>query len=182
MQAKARQDLLVRLLVAFGASLACMASANAQSHPPSFKAVILKNLATMDAVDMDISRGGVSPETLIFPVDRRITNLELSNIQRQVQTNLYGVTWQTCIRASVCSWAEVLQPVWVTKRSASCDQQKSFAVFVIDKRVVDSRSALAADQCESGTYSPVAFTRPMPEGVKQWLHERNARRPRQTVN
>ena len=174
----ARRRLSVRslaLLAAFG--VWASRPADAQTAPPDFKAIILKNLGTMDAVDMDISRGGVSPETLIFPVDRRVTNLELSDIQRQVQTNLYGVTWQTCIRANVCSWAEVVQPAWATKRSASCDQQKSFAVFVVGKRVVDSRSALAADRCESGTYSPVAFKRPTPEGIRLWMREHNARKP-----
>ena len=137
-------------------------------NPPNFRAVISRNLELSGRTAFESNRDEETypPRTVIFPADRRVTNVEISDISRKTLTILYGWAWQTCIRATVCYWSQALQPITPAAVKA-CETQKTFAIFVAENRVVDARTALVTDQCDKGNYVPLRIKRPVPKFRQQ---------------
>jgi hypothetical protein len=130
--------------------LTLCATAAAQDRPPNMKQIIQLNLQTGDDAETLTrrARGPVPPEVAIFTASKQVSNVEILNSQTKVQNSLYGWTWQTCIRATAGA-AKV-----------------TLAVFVLEHRVVDVRTALNIDRCDEGTYVPLPVKRPKPPAPK----------------
>ena len=137
-------------------------------NPPNFRAVISRNLESSGqaTTEPDLEEEIYPPKTVIFPPDRRVTNVEISDIRRRTLTILYGWAWQTCIRATVCFWSQALQQSTPAAGKA-CETQKTFAIFVTENRVIDARTALVADQCDRGNYVPLRIKRPVPKFMQK---------------
>lgn len=110
-----------------------------QAPTPNYRAIIAKSLrakAKNDGEKGEIpyfaSRGG------IFATAAKIDHVEVADTIRMVQTNYYGWAWQTCIRLNLY------------------DRPVIYAVFISEGRLVDARSAIAADNCERDHYAPLA--------------------------
>lgn len=139
----------------------------AEEMPPDFRAIILANIKYFPSAMSELHHTNDSypQEVKIFPGIRRVTNVELSNIQRRTFTNLYGWAWQTCIRTVLCSEPPrrmhgPARPQESFLPNDFCTAPKTIAVFVVDKRVVDSRTALVVDQCDNGNYAPLQIKKP----------------------
>jgi hypothetical protein len=105
---------------------------------PNAASIIANNLGPKPKMDSST----LVPAQLIFPADKRVDHVEMSDLLRPVRTDLSGWAWQTCIRANVEA------------------HPHAYAVFIADDRVVDSRMALAPDQCDQGQYRPLPVVRP----------------------
>jgi hypothetical protein len=141
----------MRALAGAMTGLALCAPAAAQDKPPNMKRIIQLNLQSADDVETTLrrERGPQPPEISIFTVSKEVSNVEILNAQTKVQTNLYGWTWQTCIRATAGA-AKV-----------------TLAVFVLDQRVVEAHTALTVDRCEAGPYVPLPVKRAKPAPAKR---------------
>ena len=115
-------------------------SANPPTQPtPNYRSIIAKSLKAKDefkessesAITYFQTRGG------IFSASAKLENVELSDSIRMVQTNYHGWAWQTCLRLNLNN-----RPV-------------TYAVFISEGRVVDARSALAIDSCDTAHYTPL---------------------------
>ena len=73
----------------------------------------------------------------IFQPDKKIDHVEISDTIRKVQTNIYSWAWEACVRLNVNN------------------SLATYAVFIIDERVVDARAANPTDNCEGGNYAPL---------------------------
>jgi hypothetical protein len=112
---------------------------------PNAASIIANNLGRKPKTDY----AGTVPAQLIFPASKRVEHVEMSDLLRPVRTDLYGWAWQTCIRANVEGLPH------------------TYAVFIGGDRVVDSRMALAPDQCDQGQYRPLPVVRPdLPKPAK----------------
>jgi hypothetical protein len=160
-------SIAVNIAVAGLTTSSSQASDPSIQAPPNFRAVISANLEFSDhsTIESDRENEIYPPTTVIFPTDRRVTNVELSDIRRRTLTNLYGWAWQTCIRATVCFWAQALHPITPAARKA-CEAQKTFAIFVVENRVIDARTALVTDQCDNGNYVSLRIKRPVPKYLR----------------
>jgi hypothetical protein len=140
----------MRALAGAMIGLALCASAAAQDKPPNMKRIIQLNLQSADDVETTLrrERGPQPPEISIFTVSKEVSNVEILNAQTKVQTNLYGWTWQTCIRATAGATKVTL------------------AVFVLDQRVVEAHTALNVDRCDEGPYVPLPVKRAKPTPAK----------------
>jgi len=105
---------------------------------PNAASVIANNLGPHPKTDYTAT---VAPQ-LIFPANKPVEHIEISDMLRSVRTDLYGWAWQTCIQAQVDG------------------RVHTYAVFIEGDRVVDSRMALEPDQCDQGSYRPLPVTRP----------------------
>jgi hypothetical protein len=128
-------------MITFGVCIAVfcwMTSVLSQERPPDFKKIIRNNIAHFDplrAALIEEKTGQYPPEV---PIQLKgWKNIEISDTNRHVQTNLYGLGWQTCIRATRDKSVRLL------------------AVFVVENRVVDVRTAIIPDACDSLTYRPL---------------------------
>ena len=142
-------DVLVRrILTAVLASAALSACASYSAVVAQTSAGPAPNPARIIADNLgrhpNMKYTGTVPTQLIFPADKRVDHVEMSDMLRQIRTDLYGWAWQTCIRANVEG------------------RSHAYAVFVEGDRVVDSRMALALDQCDQGHYTPLPVVRPEP--------------------
>jgi hypothetical protein len=106
---------------------------------PNYRAIIVKSLrvkekygAEPEAIPYFTSRRG------IFPASAKIDHVEAADTIKMVQTNYFGWAWQTCIRLNING-----KPV-------------TYAVFISEGRVVDARSAIVIDKCETERYAPLA--------------------------
>jgi hypothetical protein len=128
-----------------GLTLSATAAA-AQEKPPNMKRIIQLNLQSPDDVETQLrrERGPLPPEVSIFTVTKQVSNVEILNAQTKVQTSLNGWTWQTCIRATLGN------------------AKTTLAVFVVDQRVVEARTALNVDRCDEGSYVPLPVKRAKP--------------------
>ena len=142
-----------RVLAAFwvSATLSACASNSAvveqttAGPAPNAAAIIANNLGQHPKTDYTAT----VPTQLIFPADKRVDHVEMSDLLRPMRTDLYGWAWQTCIRANVEGLPH------------------AYAVFITGDRVVDSRMALAPDQCDQGHYRPLPVVRPgLPKPAK----------------
>jgi hypothetical protein len=130
----------VLISAALSAYASCSAAvAQTSAGPaPNAASIIANNLGRHPKMDFT----GTVPTQLIFQANKRVDQVEMSDLLRQIRTGLYGLAWQTCIRANVEG------------------RQHTYAVFVEGDRVVDSRMALALDQCDQGHYTPLPVVRP----------------------
>jgi hypothetical protein len=139
---------LRRVLTAFlvSATLSACASNSAvveqtsAGPAPNAASIIANNLGPKPKMDSST----LVPAQLIFPADKHVDHVEISDLLRPVRTDLYGLAWQTCIRANVEGHLH------------------AYAVFIAGDRVVDSRMALVPDQCDQGQYRPLPVVRPPP--------------------
>ena len=107
-----------------------------QGPAPNYRTIIAKSLTAKtespgSSPDYFRDRGG------IFPADKRLDHVEISDTIRMVQTNLYGWAWEACIRLNVNT------------------APATYAVFISDGVVVDARAAIRPDNCEDGNYAPL---------------------------
>jgi hypothetical protein len=125
-------------------TLAGASAAQAQERPPDLRRIVQLNLQTAENVETSLrrDRGPLPREVSIFSGDTPVSNVEILNSQKKVETTRYGWAWQTCIRATA-------RNVKVT-----------LAVFVIEHRVVDARTALGVDRCDEGAYVSLPVKRP----------------------
>jgi hypothetical protein len=138
--------LLRRFLTAFLASVTLSACASnsavveqtSAGPAPRAASIIANNLGPKPNTDYH----STVPTRLIVPADKRVDHVEMSDLLRPLRTDLYGWAWQTCIRADVEGLPH------------------AYAVFIEGDRVVDSRMALALDQCDQGHYTPLPVVRP----------------------
>jgi hypothetical protein len=108
---------------------------------PNFESIIADNLRARP-------KTGDAPPVqgqLIFTANKHVDKVEISDLRRTLRTDLYGWAWQTCIRASVEG------------------VQHSYAVFVAENRVIDSRMALEPDQCDQRHYTPLKIAQAEPQ-------------------
>lgn len=114
--------------------------------PPNMRSIIAANLQRPDPDPMVPAAysGAIKGEMTILPAKRKVSELELSDAARRTLTMLHGWTWQTCLRATVDS------------------KRTTLAVFVAGNHVVDARTALIADRCDEGNYTPLPVKRPQP--------------------
>jgi hypothetical protein len=124
--------------VGIGASISpySLAQKISGSATPNIRAIIAANLESRDDVASALrrERSPFPHETLIFPPDRRVTSVEVSDMPQLTQTNFYGWAWRTCIRATVD------------------DERDTFAIFILENRVIDARTAVIIDQCDKGNF------------------------------
>ena len=73
----------------------------------------------------------------IFPADKKLDQVEISDAIRMVQTSFYGWAWEACIRLNVNN------------------SPATYAVFISDGVVVDARAAILTDNCGDGNYAPL---------------------------
>jgi hypothetical protein len=112
---------------------------------PNAASIIANNLGAHPKMDP----AATVQVQLIVPANKRVDHVEISDLLRPIRTNLYGWAWQTCIRANVEG------------------RPHAYAVFIEGDRVVDSRMALALDQCDQGQYTPLPVVRPeLPKPAK----------------
>ena len=107
-----------------------------QGPAPNYRTIIAKSLTAKTELpgsspDYFRDRGG------IFPADKKLDHIEISDTIRMVQTNLYGWAWEACIRLNVNT------------------SPATYAVFISDRVVVDARAAIRADNCGDGNYAPL---------------------------
>ena len=119
-----------------------------QGPTPNYRAIIAKSLtaktefydrselSSLDPFKQNQfvyfrDRGG------IFPADKKLDHVEISDTIRMVQTNLYGWAWEACIRLNVNN------------------SPATYAVFISDGVVVDARAAILPDNCGNGNYAPL---------------------------
>ena len=100
-----------------------------QGSTPNYRTIIAKSLTAKTELDRSkLSR----PESSdyfrdrggIFPADKKLGHVEISDTIRMVQTNLYGWAWEACIRLNVNN------------------SPATYAVFISDGVVVDARAAI----------------------------------------
>jgi hypothetical protein len=127
-------------------ALTLCAAAAADDAPPNMKRIVQLNLQTPNDVETSLrrERGPPPPEVSIFTASKLVSHVEILDSQMKVQHSLYGWTWQTCIRASV----------------GITNTKVTLAVFVLDHRVVDARTALDVDRCGEGVYVALPVKRP----------------------
>jgi hypothetical protein len=131
-------------LSAYASHSAAVAQTSA-GPAPNAASIIANNLSAHPKMDYT----GTVPTQLIFQANKRVEQVEISDLLRQIRTDLYGLAWQACIRAN----AE--------------GRPHTYAVFIKGDRVVDSRMALALDQCDQGHYTPLPVVRPeLPKPAK----------------
>jgi len=131
--------------------VACPAKAQSangagEGAPPNMRAIITANLQRPDP-DPEVPAafsGAVAGEMTIYPASRHVSDVEISDATRRTLTMMRGWAWQTCLRATVA------------------DKRETIAVFVARGRVIDARTAVIADRCEEGNYSPLPVKRPQP--------------------
>jgi hypothetical protein len=100
---------------------------------PDIKRIILNNIAHFDRVEAGLRADkGEDPPEIGLPL--KGSKLEFSNMNRPVQTNLFGRAWQTCVRQ--------LQGKKI----------RTFAIFVVQNRVIEVRTAIIPDGCDSLDY------------------------------
>jgi hypothetical protein len=110
-----------------------------QGPAPNYRTIIAKSLTAKTESDPSEvlspdyfrDRGG------IFPADKKLDHVEISDTIRMVQTNLYGRAWEACIRLNVNNSPAI------------------YAVFISDGVVVDARAAIRLDNCGDGNYAPL---------------------------
>jgi hypothetical protein len=107
-----------------------------QGPAPNYRTIIAKSLTAKaelpgSSPDYFKDRGG------IFPADKKLDHVEISDTIRMVQTNLYGWAWEACIRLNVNN------------------SPATYAVFISDGVVVDARAAIRPDNCGDGNYAPL---------------------------
>ena len=135
-----------------------------QGPAPNYRTIIAKSLTAkteLPGSGPDYFKGsgpdyfkespGASPDYFkdrggIFPADKKLDHVEISDTIRMVQTNLYGWAWQACIRLNVNN------------------SPTTYAVFISDGVVVDARAAIRPDNCGDGNYAPLEMKddRPVP--------------------
>jgi hypothetical protein len=134
-------------LVLSAAIAGCSANSPLLDQPsneaaPNARAIIQANLETR--IRDDDPESIAARESLIFPPERRISDVAVSAAQERTLTDLHGWAWRSCMRATVDGIPATL------------------AVFVANGRVVTARTALVVDHCEQANYVPLPIKRPEP--------------------
>jgi hypothetical protein len=100
---------------------------------PDIQRIILNNIAHFDPIEASLRADkGEDPPEIGLPLKE--SKLEFSNMNRLVQTNLFGRAWQTCVR---------------TVRGKNI---RTLAVFVVQNRVIEVRTAIIPDGCDALDY------------------------------
>jgi hypothetical protein len=114
-----------------------------QGPTPNYRTIIAKSLTAKTELDRSkLLSPDSSPDYFrdrggIFPADKKLDHVEISDTIRMVQTNLYGWAWEACIRLNVNN------------------SPATYAVFISDGLVVDARVAILPDNCGDGKYAPL---------------------------
>jgi hypothetical protein len=114
-----------------------------QGPTPNYRTIIAKSLTAKTELDRSkLSSPESSPDYFrdrggIFPADKKLDHVEISETIRMVQTSLYGWAWEACIRLNVNN------------------SPATYAVFISDGVVVDARAAILPDNCGDGNYAPL---------------------------
>lgn len=107
---------------------------------PNARAIIQANLETR--IRDDDPDSIAARESLIFPPERRVSDVSVSAAQERTLTDIHGWAWRSCMRATVDG------------------VQATLAVFVANGRVVTARTALVVDHCDNANYVPLPIKRP----------------------
>jgi hypothetical protein len=137
---------------------AVTASAAGEGAPPNMRAIITANLQRPDPDPEVPTRysGAVAGEMTIYPAKHTVSDIEVLDAARRTLTMLRGWAWQTCLRATVDG------------------KRATVAIFVARDRVVDVRTALIADRCDEGKYSPLPVKRPQPRPATKTTRKKPA--------
>jgi hypothetical protein len=114
-----------------------------QGPTPNYRTIIAKSLTAKTELDRSkLSSPESSPDYFrdrggIFPADKKLDHVEISETISMVQTSLYGWAWEACIRLNVNN------------------SPATYAVFISDGVVVDARAAILPDNCGDGNYAPL---------------------------